>query len=120
METIRGLQINMRMPDGAKAPQDPPLVVFRATQTKKLPLTQFGGDILIPGNSDIQIDVNSILGNKCTGFILSGVSATLSISINGGAFRTVVNDCVYDDCTITSLRIVTNAVGTCNLQLHGV
>ena len=120
MQTIEGLRINMSLPSGNKAPQEPPLVVWRATQTKKLPLVQFGGDIFIPGNSDTAIDVNSIMGDRCMGFVLSGVSATLQISINNGGLRTVVNDCVYDDCSIKSLRIVTDAAGSCNLQLHGV
>jgi len=120
MEILPSININMRMPTGATTPQETPLVIQRATQTKKLPLAQFGGDIVLLAGTDTTIDVAQVMGRKCVGFLMLNVIGTIRYSINGGALRTTNADFVLDDADVQILRIMPAGGSSCIVQLNGV
>jgi len=93
---------------------------FGAVSTKALPLSLFDGDIVIPANSAVSINVRERLGDRCTGFILVSVIPGVQVSINGGGWRTVAQDQAMTDAQVKTLNIKTDAAGSCILQIHGV
>jgi hypothetical protein len=97
-----------------------PMVILGAQSVKPLPITQFGGDILIGASQDISIDTTAVLGDRCTGFLAINATGTVQISVNNGPLRTVTNDVNFNDCYVSSIRIKTAALSSLILQLHGV
>lgn len=104
---------------GSPASQAPPLA-FGAVLTKALPIVQFDGDIVIPAASDVVINVQERMGDRCTGYIILSVVPGVQISVNGGGFRTVAQDVAFTDAYIKTLSVKTDAGGSCIVQLHGV
>jgi len=83
------------------------------------PLVQFPADIFIPVDTTVNIPIQLILGSKCVGFLVVAVVASVFVSINGGGFRTVLEDFAMDGCQINSLT-VNGGTGGCTVQLIGV
>ena len=109
---------------GASAPlpaaRISPRFVLGAMLTRQAPLTTFLADQNIAAATDITIDVQNLMNNRCTGFILLNIVGTVQISINGGGLRTVPSAMVINDADVSQLRIITAALSTCTVQLHGV
>lgn len=112
----------LNMP-GIKPPlvEEPrPAVVLNSQQVKQIPLQLFGGDIVVGPGLDQFIDVQDIMGNRATGFLAIGAVGTVQVSVNGGGFRTVLNDLEVNDAAIQNIRVRTGAASTVTIQLHGV
>jgi hypothetical protein len=86
---------------------------------KELPIQTFGGDIAVAASSDVTIDATLTFADRCTGYVLQGITGTVQIAINSGALRTVDSNQALNDAYIRQIRIVTAAASTAILQLHG-
>jgi len=92
-------------------------------QVSQTPLQTFVGDIAIPAGVLQYIDIQTIMGSACVGFVIipQGVVAALPmVSINGGGFRTIPSTMVVDESIIYNLNIQTFLPdGGVILQLNG-
>jgi hypothetical protein len=88
------------------------------------PLRNFLGDIIIPGGAITTIDVHTLMGSTCVGFVLipvfTAAGQNIQLSINGGGFRTVQQTVVFDESVIETITISTIPLVTAILQLNGV
>jgi len=88
------------------------------------PLRNFLGDIIIPGGAVTTIDVHTLMGSQCVGFVLipvfTAAGQNIQLSINGGGFRTIQQTVVFDESIIETITISTIPLVTAILQLNGV
>ena len=105
---------NVAPPPSQTVNPDAPLLVSQN------PLRAFLGDIVIPAGVTQYIDIATIMGAQCVGFVLIPLGVNPNISINGGGFRTVPGTMVVDESIIVNLTVQTFVGGACILQLNGV
>lgn len=108
-------------PDGFQNVTDPsqPTQGPQIVQVSEQSLVTFSGDIPIPATGLTTVDILSLMGNRCTGFSLVGVTAPIQISINSGGFETVPGPLTIDQAEIKAMQIINNGAA-CILQLRGV
>ena len=99
----------------APADVNPNIAPVQVTQT---PIRTFLGDIAIPANVTQTIDIHTLMGSYCIGFVLIPNSVPVKVSINGGGFRTVPTAMVVDESYIDNLVIQTTTDGAI-LDLNG-
>lgn len=90
--------------------------------TYEKPITEFPGDILIPVNaagSVTTLRAGVDIPTNCVGIRFISLVPGVTISMNGGGSRTVLNGDGFDNCEIQSVMIVTDALGTCVVQTVG-
>jgi hypothetical protein len=121
---ILSRKVGSIMDDGS---QEGPNWRYGGLVTYEKPIKEWYPDILIPVNaagSSTTLRSGNELPNNCVGFRVIGTTANpfaggVSVSINGGGLRTVLNGDVYGNTEIDSIVIVTDATGTCTIQPHG-
>ena len=94
--------------------------LFGALLIFKQPLTKFPSEISIGASQSINIDIQGLLGDRCTGFQIIQVTGTVKVSINGGGLRTLPYDTALDDAWIRNLTVSTGALSSCIVQLNGI
>ena len=99
----------------APADINPDIPPIQVTQT---PLRTFLGDIVIPAGVTQNIDIHTLMGSNCVGFVLIPNTVAVKVNVNGGGFRSVPSAMVVDEATINNLTIQTFADGAV-LQLNG-
>lgn len=108
---------NVAPPPSQVVNPDAPLLVSQN------PLQQFLGDIAIPAATTQVIDIHSLMGSQCVGFVLIPIitipGTNVNVSINGGGFRTVPGTMVIDESVIDTLTVQTFVGSAAILQLNG-
>ena len=99
----------------APADINPGVAPIQVTQT---PIRTFLGDIVIPAGVTQTIDIHTLMGSQCIGFVLIPNSVPVKVSINGGGFRSVPTAMVVDESQIDNLVIQTTTDGAI-LDLNG-
>lgn len=83
------------------------------------PLTQFPADIVVAPGATVSVPIQQLVGSRCVGFTIQGITAAVLVSINGGGFRTFSQNFTIDGAQITALT-VSGGTGGCLVQLLGV
>lgn len=92
---------------------------FGGLVTYEKPITEFFGDVAVSSSTYLRMTSGSELPRNCVGVRFVNLVAGVVCSINGGGFRTVLNNDVLDGCEIHSLEIQTNATGLVTVQSVG-
>ena len=97
------------------------ILQWTGIRTTPVPLQQFPGEIIIPPSTAQSIDINTLIGGRCTGVSFVNVTGVVQYSLNGGGFNTApVGSTAIDDALINSLFVITAAGSSVNVQLRGV
>lgn len=104
----------------ATQPVAGPVPTADAIIVRQRPIQTFGGDILVGASTDITIDATLQFAELCTGVLLQGATGTVQVSINSSALRTVITDQAINDASIRQIRVITGALSSVIVQLHGI
>jgi hypothetical protein len=86
-----------------------------------IPLQQFPGEIQLGASVSQSIDIQTLLGPRCTGVSFVNVTGVVQYSLNGGGFNTCpLGSMSIDDALIQSLLVQTGPASSVNVQLRGV
>lgn len=94
---------------------------FGGLLTYEKPITEFFGDVNIPAATSqlLMAGADDGLPRNCVGLRFINLIPGVIVSVNGGPFRTVQNNDVFDGCEIRSIQIITDALGSCTMQAVG-
>lgn len=115
-------RVDNRLVSASGDESEGPIYRYQGLVTYEKPIVEFGGDISIPVNaagSITALRAGQELPNNCVGIRFLNLIAGVTISINGGGLRTVLNNDVLSGCEINSMIVVTDATGTCTIQAVG-
>jgi len=115
-------QIHNRLASASGDESEGPNWRYGGLVTYEKPITEFGGDVLIPVNaagSSTTLRAGVDLPNNCVGLRFINLVAGVTASINGGGLRTILNNDTFSGCEIQFVVIITDATGTCTLQAVG-
>jgi len=99
-----------------------PNYLYGSLKTYEHPITEFPADVLIPVNAAGSITTLSAglqLPNNCVGVRFISLAGGVTMSVNGGGQRVVLNNDTLSGCRINSLIIFTDATGTVIVQAIG-
>lgn len=102
--------------------EEGPIFRYQGLVTYEKPIKEFPADIVIPVNpagSTTNLRANSELPNNCVGVRFINLVPGVTVSINGGGSRTVLNGDTLTGCEIDSILIITDATGTVTVQAVG-
>lgn len=115
-------EIARRLVSASGDDQDGPIWRFKGLVTYEKPIREYPGDILIPVNAAGSVTTlrsGVDLPTNCVGLRFLSLLPGVTVSLNGGGLRTVLNGDVFSGCEITSLIVFTDAAGTCIVQAVG-
>jgi len=114
--------VNPRMVSISASQEDGPTYRYGGMVTYEKPIREFPADIVIPVNaagSLTNLRSGAELPNNCVGVRFVGLVPGVTVSINGGGSRTVLNGDTLTGCEIDSILIATDATGTVTVQAVG-
>ena len=111
------------IPDRLVSPppgSDQPAVVMSSLQTRELPLRTAPADIVVGASASVALIAGAGgLPSSTRGFRFIKVTDNVTVSVNGGGPRTVLDRDFYDGFQVNSLQVITDGTGGCILQVWG-
>lgn len=98
---------------------DTQLMRYGGIVTYEKPIREFFGDINVGSSVVVTLRAGTELPNNCVGLRFINVVPNVTVNINGGGWRTLLNDDVFSGCEIAQISIQTDAAGSCTVQAVG-
>lgn len=95
------------------------LLRYGGLVTYEKPIREFFGDVNITASSFVTLRAGTELPNNCVGLRFINVVPNVTVNINGGGWRTLLNGDVFSGCEIAQIAIQTDAAGSCTVQAVG-